>query len=78
MVKIDWYMRTVLTIIAGSLVWLCINSEAATAEVQAQTAAQKVIVAGWADEDGYIHPFPPQTIGRSSTAPSGLPVRDVR
>jgi hypothetical protein len=79
MVKIDWYLRAVLTIIAASLIWLCINSETAAIPLQAQSAApQRVIVAGWADQNGFVHAFPPLTIGGSSTVPSGLPVRDVR
>jgi Mg/Co/Ni transporter MgtE len=46
MMKTDLYTRTVLTVIAACLVWLCVNSLTPTASAQAQPAPQKVVIAG--------------------------------
>ena len=79
MVRIDWYLRMVLTVIAACLVWLCFASSPAVAAVEAQGGQrQTVIVAGWSDEDGYVHAFPAQQAGRNAAAPLPLPVRDAR
>lgn len=78
MVKIDWYTRTLLTIIAASLVWLCFSSGFVSTVVEAQSAPQKIVVVGWSDENGYVHLFPSRKIGGSSTAPAALPVHDAR
>lgn len=79
MITIDRYTKAVLTIIAASLIWLCLASGVATTPIEAQSnAPQRVIVSGWADENGYVHSFPPQKVGGSSTAAAALPVRDDR
>jgi Mg/Co/Ni transporter MgtE len=41
----DLYTRTVLTVIAACLVWLCVNSLTPTASAQA--APQRVVIAGF-------------------------------
>jgi hypothetical protein len=43
--KIDLYTKSVLSVIAACLVWLCFGALTPTASAQAN--AQKVIVAGW-------------------------------
>lgn len=43
--SIDLYTKAVLSVIAGSLVWLCVN--AITPVALAQADAQKVVIAGW-------------------------------
>ena len=78
MTSIDWYTRVILTVIAASLVWLCFSSGMAETPVQAQSNQQRVIVAGWQDEKGFVHLLPAQIVGGSSTTAIGLPVRDVR
>jgi hypothetical protein len=78
MLSIDRYTKLLLTIIAASLVWLCVSNGIATSVSAQATATQRVIVAGWADEDGYVHPFPIQRVGNNSSAPAALPVRDDR
>lgn len=51
--KIDSYTKTVLTVIAACLVWLCVKSTGETVVAQAQPAlwsplpAQPVVVVGW-------------------------------
>jgi hypothetical protein len=51
--KIDWYTKAVLTIIAACLVWLCVRSTGETLVAQSQPAqvsalpAQPVVVVGW-------------------------------
>ena len=37
--KIDWYTKTILTIIAACLVWMCVRSAGETVLAQAQAAA---------------------------------------
>lgn len=78
MVKVDWYLRTVLTIIAACLVWLCISSSPVTTSVEAQSGQQKVIVAGWSDSAGYVHRFPNREVDGNASAPFPLPVSDAR
>ena len=58
--RIDLYTKTVLTVIALCLVYLCIDraSLASTVQAQAQegqfqrTLLQRVVIAGWLDENG--------------------------
>ena len=58
--RIDLYTKTVLTVIALCLVYLCIDraSISATVEAQAQEGQfqrallQRVVIAGWLDENG--------------------------
>jgi hypothetical protein len=59
--KVDWYTKMVLTVIAASLVWLCLKSSGATVSAQAQPQlwsplpAQPVVVVGW----GRLNPAAP-------------------
>lgn len=58
--RIDLYTKTVLTVIALCLVYLCIDRAAAGSPVQAQAQEgqfqrqllQRVVIAGWLDENG--------------------------
>src|SRR3954469_11942713 len=59
--KIDWYTKTMLTVIAACLVWMCVRSAGETVLAQAQgrpqtqapaalwspLPAQPVVVVGW-------------------------------
>jgi hypothetical protein len=57
--KIDWYTKTMLTVIAACLVWMCVRSAGETVLAQAQPRpqaqgalwsplpAQPVVVVGW-------------------------------
>ena len=61
MMKIDWYTKTMLTVIAACLVWMCVRSAGDTVLAQAQARpqaqgqaalwsplpAQPVVVVGW-------------------------------
>lgn len=78
MTSIDRYTKVMLTVIAASLVWLCFGSGMVEMPVQAQSNQQRVIVAGWQDEKGFVHQLPAQIVGGSATTAIGLPVRDVR
>jgi hypothetical protein len=78
MTAIDSYTKVMLTVIAASLVWLCVSSGMAETPVQAQANQQRVIVAGWQDEKGFVHLLPAHTVGGSAAPAIGLPVRDVR
>jgi len=78
MTSIDRYTKVTLTIIAASLVWLCLDSGMVETSAQAQPNQQRVIVAGWQDEKGFVHLLPAPIVSGISTAAIGLPVRDVR
>jgi hypothetical protein len=67
--RIDWYTRTLLTVIAASLMWLCVNSMATPAEAQ---ATGRVYIAGWIDDRGTVYKLPRRDIGLDSAA--ALPV----
>jgi len=46
----DLYTKSVLSVIALCLVWLCVNGLAPA--VTAQADAQRVVIVGWVDDDG--------------------------
>ena len=52
--KVDLYTRVVLTVIAACLVWLSID-RMLTMPVEAQAGTQRVMIAGWVDEQGREH-----------------------
>ncbi len=58
--RVDLYTKTMLTIIAACLVWLCLTGTALMPVVTAQTpsAAQQVQLAGWIDAKGQVHLLP--------------------
>jgi hypothetical protein len=73
--RIDFYTKSVLTIIAACLVWMVVGS--ATPPVQAQDRTpSRVIVTGWEDQAGFIYKLP-EMPERMRTQPVPLPVRDA-
>jgi hypothetical protein len=48
---VDHYTKAVLTVIAACLVWLSVGGPSLITSVSAQDA-QRVIIAGWVDQDG--------------------------
>lgn len=79
---VDRYTKAVLTVIAVCLVWLSLGGPALVTPVNAQTAPQSVILAGFTDYTGYIWSFPrPAYVSQTpSGAPTlaALPVRDEK
>jgi hypothetical protein len=79
--RIDLYTKTVLTVIALCLVYLCIDRASVNATVQAQegqfqrTLLQRVVIAGWLDGEGRERRLPSTLNG--STGPMPLPVIDT-
>jgi len=63
--RVDNYTKLMLTIIAGTLLWLCAVLTPVGTPVQAQAPGQVVLV-GWKSSDGAIHSF---------SMTEGLPVR---
>jgi hypothetical protein len=55
---VDRYTKVVLTVIAACLVWLSFGRSSLTTRVNAQGSEQRVIVAGWMDENGTVRPLP--------------------
>jgi hypothetical protein len=45
--RVDFYTRAVLTVIAACLVWIAIGGPSLLPSVQAQAAVQNVRVVGW-------------------------------
>jgi hypothetical protein len=45
--RIDLYTKTVLTVIAICLVYLCLGKPSVMSSVQAQTQPSRVVIAGW-------------------------------
>jgi hypothetical protein len=78
MTSTDWYTKVMLTLVAASLMWLCFSTALAETPVQAQSNQQRVIVAGWQDEKGFVHLLPAHAAGATATPAIGIPVRDVR
>lgn len=55
---VDRYTKAVLTVIALCLVWLSFGGSSLPTRVNAQGGEQRVIVAGWMDENGTVRPLP--------------------
>ena len=55
--KIDLYMKGVLTVIAICLVYLCLGRPAFTPTAHAQAEPTKVLIAGWVDFNGRPRSF---------------------
>jgi hypothetical protein len=53
----DRYTKTILTIIAGCLLWLCLDGPIALTPVQAQSSESRVLLSGWIDFSGNVHRF---------------------
>ena len=70
--RTDFYTKTMLTIIAACLMWLCLGGPTLLTPVNAQDRAGRVYLSGWVDSKGYIKPFP--FSGNENPAP--LPVID--
>jgi hypothetical protein len=69
--RIDFYTKAVLTIIAGALVWLCVAATPLGTPVTAQgtPALTHVVIGGWVDASGTQHRLPVP-----NTAIASLPV----
>lgn len=56
--RTDLYTKTVLTVIAACLVWMCLAGRSMMPVAKAQgTGTQQVILMGWTDNGGVRHPF---------------------
>ena len=57
--RIDFYTKCVLTVIALCLVWLSLGGPTILPAALAQPlpGGERVLLAGWVDEAGYIHKF---------------------
>lgn len=61
--RIDWYTKCVLTVIAACLVWLSIGGAAVTPVAYAQRpplpgtvgTGDRVLISGFVDEKGVVH-----------------------
>jgi hypothetical protein len=53
--RIDLYTKTILTVIAACMVYLCFGRPPAVPAVQAQTQPTRVVIAGW--EPGPLRVF---------------------
>jgi hypothetical protein len=72
--RVDLYTKSVLTIIAICLVWLCVRNASVASVAQAQGDAsgayQQVVIGGWVGGDGVIRILPaPATPGKSAPLP---------
>jgi hypothetical protein len=56
--SVDRYTKVVLTVIAVCLVWIALGGRALTPPVGAQARFDRVILAGWEDENGNARAFP--------------------
>ena len=54
---VDRYTKAVLTVIAACLLWLSLGGNFDSA-LHAQGEYQRVIVAGWMDQNGFVRPLP--------------------
>lgn len=79
--RIDLYTKTVLTVIAGCLVWICVATTPVGIRVEAQGSQvaqqQRVIIAGWIDDQGRQHLIQSTLAGipvvaRSETVTAGV------
>ena len=75
--RIDLYTKSVLTVIALSLIWLSLGGPALLPTIHAQrpgytSGYDRVIIAGWVDEVGLEHRLPGAVPG------SGVPVVSAR
>lgn len=76
--RIDFYTKFVLTVIALCLIWLSVGGPAILPSVSAQRpdkiiGGQRVIIAGWADWTGKEHQFNPNAVPGLPEQP-GIPV----
>jgi hypothetical protein len=67
--KIDLYTKSVLTIIAICLMYLCLGRPTIVPTAQAQAEPSRVLLAGWVDFGGRVRYFAPHDPG------GALPVR---
>lgn len=80
--NVDGYMKALLTVIAGALVWLCavLTPVGARVEAQATAAPTRVVLVGWQDRDGFLHNLSKQdglptfAAASSSLLPAAAPV----
>jgi hypothetical protein len=53
--RIDWYTKAVLTVIAVCLIWLSLGGPSLLPPVQAQSTNNRVVIEGWLDTAGKVH-----------------------
>lgn len=51
--RVDLYTKTVLTVIAGALVWLCFLQMTPAVHAQNPVAAQRVVITGFESDSAY-------------------------
>ena len=73
---IDRYTKAVLTVIAVCLLWISLGgpSMLPTATAQVSAADQRVVIAGWVDDQGTPRPFPRPLVARPNSLSAGIPV----
>lgn len=72
--RVDLYTKSVLTVIAICLVWLCVRNASvasvAYAQGDASGAYQHVVISGWVGGDGVVRAFPaPAVAGKAAPLP---------
>jgi hypothetical protein len=74
--RIDLYTKTVLTVIALCLLWLCVNGSPLSTPAYAEQD-REVFIAGWRDQGGELHRLPGPGAG-AIVSPRPLPVTTAR
>ena len=69
--RVDLYTKTMLTIIAATLVWLTFAGPVGTTAQAQDRTPSRVIVVGWEDPQGYLFRLPG---GDRNLMTSGLPL----
>jgi hypothetical protein len=72
---VDRYLRTVLTVIALCLVYLCL---VLTPWPVAQAQQSGVFIVGWKDQRGHEHPLPVPAAADKPGGVAALPVSSTR
>jgi hypothetical protein len=73
---IDRYTKTILTVIALCLIYLCLGRPGIAVPVAAQSGYQRVVVAGWVDKTGKELRLPAPLDSGTTIAP--LPAAEPR
>ena len=71
---IDLYTKTVLTVIAACLVYLCLGRPAVVPAAQAQDQPSRVVIAGW--EPGPLRVFVAGWDGRFDGGPVPVVIKE--
>lgn len=73
---IDRYTKTVLTVIALCLLYLCMGRPGIVTAATAQSSQPRVVLQGWVDSSGVEWKFPQPKVGVNGVAP--LPAEPPR